>query len=415
MNRPAILFVNLRRTPAEGRAALLAARSLGYTVSLLADKVPAYAKDLIADVELVDTYDRQQALAGAQALARRAALRGVITWADRDVELVAQLGQALDLPAPDPESAQKARNKYLMRQGLASRPELIPRHRRVSSWEELEAASAEIGYPAVLKPTGASGSKGIFEIASAADLRPAFEQLQRIARPESDAIFRHYGAELILEEYLAGPEFSVEGWVSHGEVHVAGITDKLTSESFHLEYQHMHPTRFSPAEQREIEAKTALVVQTLGLNHCVFHLEGKLCAGSFKLIEIAARIGGDYITSHLLPLSSGVSFYEQALRVVTGERPAPEARPQVYAGVRFVLADEPGRLARVDDLDQVLALPAVEHVFMELGRGAQIQLPPHNFSSQRVLAVIARHADYAVVAETLEQATTLARLDVRPA
>lgn len=398
---PTVLFVNMRSTGPERRAAVFAAWQLGYQVVLLADSVPASIRSLLADVEIVDTYDWEQALRAARDLARRYQIQGVVTWSDRDVELVAQIGQALGLPAPSPAAAQKARNKYIMKQALAHLPGLVPRHARVCSWPELEQAIQEIGFPAVLKPTGASASKGIFELHRPADLQGAFAALQDFARPAVDPIFRTYGAEFILEEFLSGPEVSVEGWVFQGEVEVVGITDKQTTEPFHLEYQHLYPSALPEAAQQEIRTKAGQIVKTLDLNNCAFHLEGKLTPNGFRLIEIAARIGGDYITSHLIPLSSGLNFYAQVLRVVTGQRPQRDAPLQVYSGARFLLAPGEGTFRGLTGLEQVMHRSSVEHCFMESAPGASILLPPRHFAAQRVGAVLVRDPNYTVVEQTL--------------
>lgn len=403
MATPTVLFLNLRTTDPERRAAVFAAWQLGYQVVLLADSRPSSAETLFAAVEVVDTYDWEQALRAARDLAQRFAIHGVVTWSDRDVELVAQIGQALDLPAPSPAAAQKARNKFLMKQALAHLPGIVPPHARVRSWSELEQASGTIGFPAVLKPTGASASKGIFELHQPADLRSAFTTLQDFARPAVDPIFRTYGAEFILEEFLPGPEFSVEGWVFQGEVTVAGITDKRTSEPFHLEYRHIYPSSLPEAAQQDILAKTAQVVKTLDLDHCAFHLEGKLTPNGFRLIEIAARIGGDYITSHLLPLSTGMNFYAQVLRVVTGQRPRWEPTLRLVTGARFLLAEAEGTFRGLEGDEEVLHQPSVEHFFLESSPGAVIQLPPRHFAAQRVGAVLVRDTHYTVVEQTLEE------------
>src|SRR5579885_1696782 len=164
MTTPTLLFINLRSPDPERKAALFAARQLGYQVVLLADSIPTFGKELFTAVEIVDTYDWDQALSAARKIAQRFQIHGVVTWSDRDVELVAQIGQALDLPAPSPVAAQKARNKFIMKQALAHLPGVVPRHERVRTWSELETAIQAIGFPAILKPTGASASKGIFEL-----------------------------------------------------------------------------------------------------------------------------------------------------------------------------------------------------------------------------------------------------------
>lgn len=402
--KPALLVVNLRRAPQEARLSLLAARRLGYDVVLMADQRTAFG-ELVAGFELVDTYDLEQALAAARSLATRFPICGVVTWADRDVELVAHIGEALGLRAPTPAAARRARNKFEMKQALAHIDGLVPRHARVTTSDELEQALPRIGFPAVLKPTGASGSKGIFVLHGPDDAEQAFEKLQEIARPEYDSIFRHFGSELILEEFVPGPEVSVEGWVCDGRVTVVGITDKWTTEPWHLELQHIHPSALPGSAQSEIRAQTKVVLETLGLDFCPFHLEGKVTPDGFRLGEVAARIGGDYIDSHLVPLSQGVDFYGQVLRLAAGETPSAEpTQTVVAAGTRFLTADEEGVFAGLRGAEQVLALPHVEHLFLETPPGGAIQLPPRQFLAARVAGVVARHPSYETVAETLARA-----------
>jgi hypothetical protein len=274
------MFVNLRSTPHEGRRALFAARRLGFEVVLLADRVPAFADGQLAGLEIVDTYNLEQAVAAAGRPADRFSPEGLVTWGDRDVELLA-----------------------------------------------LQAI--------------ATGGRA--------------------------------GRAFVLETFLDGPQFSVEGWVYDGRVLVAGITDKWTTEPFHLEYQHIHPSELPPAKVAEIVRNSELVVRTLGLDHCAFHLECKLGAEGFRVVEVAARAGGDYITSHLIPLSTGIDFYGDTIRVATGDEPCSEPGESLHAGVRFPLARSEGQLVGSRDLDAVLRPPEVEHVILEQAPGETIR------------------------------------------
>lgn len=403
MRKPAILFVNLRPRPHEGYAALVAAQRLGYEVVLLADMVPSYGTEFVAGVEIVDTYQLDVALATAQSLAQQFSFEGVVTWAERDVELAAHIAQILHLPGTPPQAARRARNKFEMKQALAHIPGLVPLYKKGKTQEDLESAVATIGFPSVLKPIGACASKGIFQLGSREDAIAAFALLQNIAQPELDPIFRQYGADFLLEEYLPGPEYSVEGWVSRGEVIIGGITDKLTTDHFHLEYQHIFPSCLTSDTQCDIKAKTKQVVTALELDNCAFHLEGKLTEQGFRFIEIAARNGGDYITSYLFPLSTGVSFYENTIKVATGKRPTVSSDVPLHAGVRFILASHEGCFQCLRNIEIALQFPAVEHVFLEKKPGEQIFLPPKQSASHRVAAFLARDKSYSVVSQTLQE------------
>jgi len=412
MPDPAVLFVNLRGVPAEDRAALIAARRLGCAVDLVAPSLPGHAAGLVRRFRAADTDDPEQGLLAARELAAAGAPAGVVTWGDRGVELAALVARALGLPGLSADAARRARHKPSMKQGLAHLPGVVGRHVRVAARGDLEPALREVGLPAVLKPAAAAGSMGIFELRRPGDVERAFDRLSAwlpgLPRPFRGGA----GGELVLEEFLEGPEFSVEGWVHDGRVTVAGVTDKWTTEPFHLEYQHVHPSGRPEAEQRALADGAELVVRTLGLDHCGFHLECKLTPRGFRLMEVAARSGGDYIASHLVPLASGLDFHANCIRVACGRPPEAGTRAPLHAGARFLLAAEAGRYAGVDGLAETLQVAAVEHVFPELPVGSAVRLPPDDYDTQRVAAVVARTPDHAALVATLDAVARRCRVRI---
>ncbi|WP_229400827.1 ATP-grasp domain-containing protein [Micromonospora okii] len=393
MERPKLLFVNLRRIEREGLESLLAARRLGYDVVLLGRSLPAFAAPLVSDFCQVDTYDTAKALASARELAGRYDFVGVPSFTEIDVQLVAAIAAELGLPGMTAEAALRARNKYRMKQGLQGCGDVLPGYRRVRTLSELRDAVREIGFPAVVKPTGASGSKGIFELREEGDLEAAIGQLEKITRPQFDAVFRQFGAEFIVEEYLEGDEFSVEGLVAGGEVHVVMVTDKVTSVPYHLELQHTMPSTLPADALAEAKATTVRIVTALGFDNCAFHLEAKWGRRGMKFIEVAARPAGDYIASHLIPLSCGVDYFANVVRVAVGAPLDLEPDRDLHVALRFVLAERPGRFEGLDGIETVCADPGYPYVFFEHPAGTEVTLPPESFGLQRVAAVCARHVD----------------------
>jgi biotin carboxylase len=400
-----VLFVNLRGVPAEDRSALVAARRLGYAVDLVAPSLPAHATGLVREFRAVDTDDPEQGLCAARALADRTAPSGVLTWGDRGVELVALIAADLGLPALSPRAAHRARHKPSMRDAAGRVPGLVGRHMAVRGRADLGPAVREVGFPAVLKPAAAAGSMGIFEVRDRDQAEAAFDLLSGWLR-EAPRAWRgacEHG-ELILDEFLEGPEFSVEGWVHGGTVTIAGITDKCTTDPFHLEYQHVHPSGRSQADQNVLREGTERVVRALELDHCAFHLECKLTPRGFRLIEVAGRPAGDFIASHLIPLSTGIDFHGNCIRVACGRPPVVAAVDSLFAGVRFLLADLEGVFQGLDGLAEVLQLGSVEHVFIEVPVGTTVRLPPSDYDTQRVAAVLTRGPDHGAVLDTLATA-----------
>jgi len=395
VGRCSVLFVNLRRIPREGLESLLAARRLGYRVVLVGRALPEFARPLVDEFAEVDTHDTPAAVAAAVEVGRRHDLAGVANFTEIDLHLVALIAERLGLPGVSPQAALRARNKYLMKRALAGVDGVLPRFARVRTLAELREAVAEIGFPAVVKPVGASGSKGIFELPDLQALEPAMARLSQITRPEFDPVFRQFGGELIVEEFVDGHEVSVEGFVAGGTVSVAAVTDKTTTRPFHLEVQHVLPSGLPPSVLAAMTAHSAEVVRTLGFDHCAFHLEAKWGSRGFRFIEATCRPAGGYIASHLVPLATGIPYLENTIRVAVGESPSLAADRELHAGVRFVLADRAGRLDGVDGLDRLLATPGYDHVFLEVPVGTMIALPPDHFGLQRVAAVCARHPERA--------------------
>jgi biotin carboxylase len=288
----------------------------------------------------------------------------------------------------------------------------MPRFAPVRTWAEAEEAAARIAFPAVLKPVAGSGSKGIFLLPDERHLRPAFEELSRITQAGADRIFHRDPGQLIYEEFMEGTEHSVEGFVHQGEVIVAGVTDKRTTEPFRLELAHVHPSALPADTLSAIDALTGVVIETLGLDDCAFHLECMSGPSGVKLVEVAARAGGDFIASHLVGLSTGVSFSENVVRVATGLAPVLGDRPVLYAGVHKIMAQEAGTLVRIDGVDEALRVPGVQHAVIDRAVGVEIRLPPTHFSSSVVGALIASGDSAESAWDTLETAVGAVRVEI---
>jgi biotin carboxylase len=412
-----VVSIGLRKNPLEHRPALEAAHRLGCSTVLVASKPPAgLPEGLVAGVRTVDPHDPDAFDETVDAIADEHTPVAVVAWTDSGVEPAARAAARLGLPGVSPAAARLARNKYLMRTALTrSASHLMPRFARVRTWSEAMRAAEEVGFPAVLKPAAGSGSKGIYQLPDGARLREAFDELTRLTGPDGDGIFRHDPHDLVFEELVTGSEHSVEGFVLGGEVIIAGITDKTTTEPFRLELAHLHPSALPAPARAAIHDLTRETVTALGFDDCTFHLECMYDPASGpRLIEVAARAGGDFIGSHLVSLSTGVSFHENVLRVAMGHRPElPDKRP-LYAGIHKVMAARSGTLADIDGLDAALATPGVQHVAILRARGTAVRLPPASFSSSVIGAVIATGGTPASVRATSEAAARSITVAVAP-
>ncbi|EGQ4062467.1 TPA: ATP-grasp domain-containing protein [Staphylococcus pseudintermedius] len=387
-----LLFINLRSHKVERIAPVIEAKRQGYRVVLMTDHDPQLIDSGLDEVIEIDTYDETAVVEAVIAYHQQHHLSGILTWSDKDVELVAQLNDRLQLPGIPVSHVKNARNKYLMRMAFDQVPDISPDYENVRSEVDLRHAVARIGTPGILKPVGASGSKGIFKIESEECIEYVYETLRHATSPERDKVYHYYLNDYIYEGYLVGEEVSVEGVVQNGEVRIAGITDKAVTPEYSLEYIAIFPSDKNAALQQEIKTKATQAIQSLGIDHCAFHLEGRVTKDGFKVIESAARPGGGFIASHLIPGASGHSYIEKILDVAVGND-VTENWPtfdQTSKKMCFysVMAEQAGIFKGVQGLDRLVEIPGVHYVVSLKNYGDSVILPPEHFSSCFVLNIV---------------------------
>ncbi|WP_413715403.1 ATP-grasp domain-containing protein [Serratia ureilytica] len=415
MSNPVIIYAGLRRTNGERFEVLAAAKRLGLSVVLIARSVPEMAKQHVAEWHVCDTSNYADALKVVEDVASRHKVVGAISWTDLDLGFVARINETLSLPGMSSQTVQTVRNKYRARQAVSAIAELCPRFHLVSTLEELKYAMEVVGYPAVIKPTGGNGSKGIFILQSPSDLDGVIDKLTTLITTSKDPIFDGHKNEFIVEQFIDGNEVSVEVLVHQGKVDVVGITDKQTTEPFHFELQHIFPATVSQNANLDVQSKVVQMVKLLGCNNCALHIEGKIKDDKFSLIEINGRPGGDYITTHLIPYSTGIDHVVNILKVATGQRPDLNIpKSMSYAGIRFLFTDRKGQYLGLEGYDDVvLETPGLDHVLTELPTGSQVALPPESFTTQRVASVMAHGPSSENVAETLLTATQFLKVRIK--
>ncbi len=238
------------------------------------------------------------------------------------------VAEKMGLPGNPWALTERMTNKHAMREAFAASGDPSPRSYLVDVDSDFE--SLELDYPAIVKPTDRSGSRGVSKIWSAAEAKEAV----RIA---SDLSFEH---KAVLEEYVTGHEYSVECIVYQGVPEVLTITQKFTTGDPHyIETGHIEPANLDDQTWARVEQVVKHALGSLGVQNSAGHAEVMVDAdGNPWLIEIGARMGGDYIGSHLVHLSTGVDYVAAVVDVAFGNKPNTSKAPvQRSAGVRFIL------------------------------------------------------------------------------
>jgi biotin carboxylase len=369
---------------------LAAAKRLRLVVSMIGPRLEPWAAPFIDSFIPADPDDTAATVSAACDLQRRMRIDGVFSLWDRDVPLCARVAEALGLPGCPVEAADRVRNKYLSRMAFDRCGVPQPRYARVTDWQGLRVAARRIGYPLIYKPVGASASRAILRVNSDLELRRAHSVMERYARPALDPMFRFNAGVRLVEEFMEGPEFSVEGLVVDGGIQTVVVTDKWTTDDYFLEWQHALPSRLPSPARREVLACARAAVAALGLDNTAFHVEVKLTSEGCKVVEVNGRLAGDFLATHLVPLALGYDIVQQALLLALGEPVRVRVRRRGGACVRFLFSRREGRVSGWRGAEKAGRLPGVVEITLEKSVGDRVRLPPKRFTQSRLARVIAR-------------------------
>lgn len=280
-------------------------------------------------------------------VARKEKIDGVIhPCSEVSMNVMGRINDELGLSGISKEQAIRATNKHLMRkafqEGNAPSPKSIIAETGKDAWIHF---CNDFDTNAIIKPSRNSGSRGIAKIEKGIN-KEEFIYLYNIALNESR------DKSVLIEDFIEGPEFSVEIIVWNGIVNVLAVTDKKTTEAPHfVELGHNQPSCFPAEIDATIKDAAIAGVLALGVNNCACHAEVKVQNGKAYLMEIGARMGGDFISTVLTPLSTGIDMIAAAINCALGVEPdlTPKATPQGVC-IRY-FCPKPGKLVSINNIE----------------------------------------------------------------
>ena len=290
-------------------------------------------------------------------IAREEGVDGVIhPCSEVSMNVMGRINDELGLAGITREQAIRATNKHLMREafekGNAPSPKSILTESAEDAWKHLQKDFTSDG---ILKPSRNSGSRGIAKVTR--DMpKEEFEKAYYIALEESR------DKSVLIEQFIEGPEFSIEIIVWNGKVNVLTVTDKKTTEAPHfVELGHNQPSCRTAEEVETLKAAAVAGVKALGVNNCACHAEAKLSQQVNKstgqietvayLMEIGARLGGDFISTELTHLSTGIDMVAAAVDVALGIEPDLSVKEQPKGACIRYFCPKPGKLVSISNLE----------------------------------------------------------------
>lgn len=359
--------------------AIRTAKRMGLRAVVL-DGNPAAPGLVLGDVvRVVNIADDRACLA----VAREEEVAGVIhTCCEVAMLALGRINDELGLHGVGLATAVRATNKEKMRRAFEVGGAPSPRSIGADNQEDALSAADSLPWPIIVKPSRNSGSRGVTRLTDPRDR-------QAICAAFSRAINCSRDHGVVIEEFVNGPEFSIEILVYGGVAHVLAVTDKRTTGApFFVETGHSQPTQLNGTDLQEVMKAAVQGVQALGIDWSAAHAEVRLTPRGPVLMEIGARLGGDFITSELVPLSTGIDMVAGAISLALGEEPDLTRTQHTAPGaaIRYI-TPRSGVIRAISGLERARAMPGVRAV--EVDRSVGSLVPEMTSSLCRVGHVIA--------------------------
>lgn len=329
------------------------AREMGLRTICFAWAEGAVCKDICDVFYPISIVDKEEILD----ICRKENIDGICTIAsDVAAPTVAYVAEKMGLKGNSFESAQVAHDKMEMRLAFAKHGVPCPKFWQAQSFEEI--SQEELTFPLIVKPVDRSGSLGVTKV----------DDVDELHRTIENACENSFRKTAIVEQYVEGREVSVE-FISYDGVHYPlSVTDKVTTGAPHfVELAHHQPSTLPAETKEQLFSITRNALDALGITNGASHSEYKITKdGKIFIIETGARMGGDFIGSDLVRLSTGYDFVKGVIEVALGEFEKPVVIESNCSGVFFLSKDTSEVLHYIENKEQYPQIVAAELTDSEL-------------------------------------------------
>ena len=338
--------------------------------TLVADMNPTspgfeFAHDKI----IMSTKDIEGMVREAKKYADKEPIHAVITAGTDASMTVAAVANALGLPGIRFKDAEAASNKIKMRKRLKEFNVPIPQFAAVWNIQDARDALDFLSFPLVMKPADNMGARGVIKVNNREELQLAFKHAKKYSPT----------GEMILEEYMEGPEVSVDALTWNGNFRITGLADRIIErEPFFIEVGHNMPSSLPDETKKEIERIMFLGMKALGITIGAGKGDIKVTPQGVKIGEIAARLSGGYMSAYTFPLSTGINLNRAAVLIALGEEPDDLEEKFNKVSIERAFLASPGKLVSITGIEEAEDIDGVNEIFIQSKVGDIISDPTNN-------------------------------------
>ena len=315
-----------------------------------------------------------------RAVALRHNVSGIVTGQmEKPLRLMARLADEMGYIFNSPGVTEKATDKWLMKEAFIAAGVPCAAGILISPDDDpVSKLDAGPSFPVIIKPRDAYSSRGVFRCSSVEEVRSYID----VSRSFSSS------GDILAEEFVEGREYSVEAVTFRGETTIIQFTEKfITPYPRTVETGHLQPADLTGEERESISVTVIRALKALGIGNSASHTEVMISDKGIVVIEIGARLGGDFIASYLTRASTGVSMDRAAIQIALGIKPDLQKTRDAFSMIRFPELPAGESVIRVDDTGDIEALPGV--VFARLFVKPGDIIPEISHSAHRPGCIIA--------------------------
>ena len=359
------------------------AKAMGLFVVGIDPFEDAVAKDYCDAFEVVGGQDFE----GTVAVAKKYNISAIVTAAtDKPLVMMARVAKELKLPFYSKETAEWSTDKFQMKQRFLEGGVPCARGRLIHNSEEAQ----DLNFPLICKPRDNSGSRGVKLCRNLSELDSCIKEALEVSKLDT----------VLVEEFIEGREFSIESLHYDGKSEVIQFTEKKTTEfPYNVELGHKQPANLTDDQRNQIRDIISKIASCMHFENCPSHTELKINNRGIFVIETSPRLGGDYITSTLTPLSTGINLEDQLLHIALGEPvDTTTGRVDKASAVCFFSLPE-GKVKSIDSrINEVSKLPNVYSFQLKLKEGDIVN---------KITSSLNRYGQFIVTGESREEVDSL--------
>lgn len=321
------------------------AKAMGYYVLCLDADPNAVGFDIADEHAVINIVDEEACLA----YARDKQVDGVLTAAtDFSVLTMSRIAEELHLPGINYQSAKVIKNKALVRKRLfEANADDTGISYEIDSVEDIADILPKIKFPVMMKPVDGSGSRGASKV----------EKTEDFVKAAEFAMNGSITHRAVAEPFIEGKEYGVESFVDNGVIHVLGVMQKdMTEPPYYAELGHAIPSGLTPELETKVKSCVYRAIFALGVNHGSVNMDLLITnEGNVHIVDVGARMGGNLIGSHIIPMGTGIDYMGNMIRAAVGDATnwKPEWQPKSVA--TKLLALTPGIIKKLPNFDQIAA------------------------------------------------------------